>query len=67
MNTDRERQLEYLGMEGGDTIVKIVAELLRKRGTDFLTDDQVAEITSTHVAAWRRRQKENRIYRRAQH
>lgn len=51
--TTRERKIKFMSDGGRDTLREAVADMIRSKGADWLTDDQLSDLVSKYVADWR--------------
>lgn len=51
--TTRERKIQWLRNIGRYEINKLVEKIFSERGADWLTDEQIYDLTRKRVADWR--------------
>ena len=58
--TTRERKVEFLNGFGYGYLHKAVSEMFYARGEDWLTDEQLEDLTRAAISNWRATQRLNR-------
>lgn len=54
MPVSRDKKIRFVNEFGTHALMKAVAAAFERNGPDWLTDEQLAEITSEQVRQWRR-------------